>query len=196
MPHAAYRIPHERMGKMNKKILIFLLLILFTMSLSAAEGRKKKMKIVSTAFKHEALIPAKYTCDGANVSPELNWSGAPENTKSYVIICDDPDAPAGTWVHWVVFDIDPAVTKLAEGMEKGYEVKGVAKQGVTSFIAPGYGGPCPPSGTHRYYFKIYALDIATLNLDPKKATKKEVLAAIDGHVIGQGELMGRYARAK
>jgi Raf kinase inhibitor-like YbhB/YbcL family protein len=181
---------------MLKKMMIVIIIFLSAAVVFAAGERKKKMKVTSPAFKHEALIPAKYTCDGANVSPEISWSGAPENTKSYVIICDDPDAPAGTWVHWVVYDIDPAVTKLAEDMEKGYEVKGVAKQGVTSFIAPGYGGPCPPSGTHRYYFKVYALDIATLGLDPKKSSKKEVLAEMQVHVIGQGELMGKYARAK
>ena len=125
------------------------------------------LELKSSAFTNEGSVPSKYTCDGPDVSPPLEWSGAPEGTKSYALICDDPDAPMGTWVHWVVWNIPANVNQFSEGMSKGAGFPG--KEGISDFKRPGYGGPCPPSGTHRYYFKIYALD-TELNL-PESTTK-------------------------
>lgn len=151
----------------------------------------QKLSITSSAFEHEGAIPSKYTCDGDDISPELSWSSGPEGTKSFALICDDPDAPMGTWVHWVVFNLSSTQTKLAENAP----IKNLgAVEGTNSWDKTGYGGPCPPSGSHRYYFKVYALD-TTLDLDAK-ADKSAVLAAMKGHILAQGELMGRYERKK
>lgn len=152
------------------------------------------LAVTSTVFEHNQSIPTKYTCDGEDISPPLRWEGAPEHTKSFVLICDDPDAPMDTWVHWVVFNIPATVTSFAEGVDPtthgasiGQNSWGTKKQG--------YGGPCPPSGTHRYFFKFYALDIEKLDLGAA-ATKQDVEQAMEGHIIAQGELMGTYARAR
>jgi len=152
----------------------------------------KTMEIKSSSFNHEDMIPAKYTCDGQNISPPLSWSGAPEKTKSFALICDDPDAPAGIWVHWVIFDIPANVNSLPEKTSRQEEITGLGKNGKNTSGRYGYDGPCPPSGTHRYYFKLYALDII-LN---RKAglTKEDLLAAMKGHIIAQTELMGKYRR--
>lgn len=153
---------------------------------------RMNMKLTSTAFQEGGMIPAKYTCDGTNVSPELEWSGAPQTTKSVALICDDPDAPGKTWVHWVVFDLPAGRTSLPESIPPQETIAGGGKQGTNDFKKIGYGGPCPPSGTHRYFFRIYALD-AELNLDGK-ATKEQLLQAMKDHVVDEGELMGRYKR--
>lgn len=152
----------------------------------------KTMEIKSSSFNHEDMIPAKYTCDGQNISPPLSWSGAPEKTKSFTLICDDPDAPAGTWVHWVIFDIPAKVNSLPEKTSRQEEIKGLGKNGKNTSGRYGYDGPCPPSGTHRYYFKLYALD-TMLN---KKAglTKEDLLAAMKGHILSEAQLMGKYKR--
>jgi len=155
-------------------------------------GGKMNMKLTSTAFQEGGMIPAKYTCDGANVSPPLEWSGAPQNTKSFALICDDPDAPAKTWVHWVVFDLPASRTSLPENVPPQETLPGGGKQGMNDFKKIGYGGPCPPSGTHRYFFKLYALD-AELNLD-SKTTKDRLVQAMKDHILAQGELIGRYKR--
>ena len=131
-------------------------------------------------------MPSEYTCDGDDLSPPLSISDVPSNAKSLALVMDDPDAPAGTWDHWVVFNI-PAATKE---IPKGTEPKGT--KGKNSWGRTGYGGPCPPSGTHRYFFKLYALDTA-LNL-PEGAAKKELERAMQGHVVAQAELMGTYKR--
>lgn len=156
-------------------------------------GEIMKLNIESTAFKNGDFIPDKYTCNGLDISPPLTWDRGPEGTKSYVLISDDPDAPVGTWVHWVMFNIPPEVTSLKENFPKrqGRFENGIM-QGRNDFGYIGYGGPCPPSGVHRYFFRIYALDII-LPLQPG-ATKKEVERAMEGHVIAAGELMGRYSR--
>ncbi len=151
-----------------------------------------KLGIKSIAFGEGDLIPKKYTCDGADVSPPLSWSQPPEGTKSMVLICDDPDAPMGTWVHWVLYGISPDILELSENLSDGKEVLGGAKHGVNDFRNYGYGGPCPPGGTHRYFFKLYAVD-TEVDLDPG-ATKDEVLGAIKGHVLAEGQLMGKYSR--
>lgn len=145
------------------------------------------MKIESPAFAHEQSIPSQYTCDGKNSAPDLLISGAPENAKSLVLIMDDPDAPKGTWVHWTMWNIDPKTATIGGG-----EVPQGAVEGVTSFGKPGYGGPCPPSGTHRYFFKLYALDIM-LELEPF-ADKEELEEAMTGNVLAHAELIGLYSR--
>jgi len=150
------------------------------------------IKLTSSAFKDGAMIPARYTCDGKDISPPLNWSEVPEGTQSFALICDDPDAPIGTWVHWVVYNIPDNVTAFPENVPPHKSVMGNILQGMTDFRRIGYGGPCPPRGTHRYYFKIYALD-TMLNL-PAGATKRELLRAMEGHILVEGQLMGRYGR--
>ena len=147
------------------------------------------MKVTSSAFQEGGNIPSKFTCDGADVNPALRFEGAPAETKSLVLIVDDPDAPVGLFTHWLVWNIDPKASKVAENSAPGGAV-----QGTNDFPKKGYGGPCPPSGTHRYYFKIFALD-QTLGLKPG-AKRAEVDAAMRGHVVAQGELMGRYSRKK
>jgi Raf kinase inhibitor-like YbhB/YbcL family protein len=150
------------------------------------------MELSSLAFNDDNMIPDKYTCDGADVSLPLEWGLVPEGTKSIALICDDPDAPVGTWVHWVYYDI-PADTKgLPENIAPQENPDNGGKQGTNDFRRIGYGGPCPPGGTHRYYFKIYALD-TILNL-PAGADKKKLLKAMEGHIIGQAQIMGKYKR--
>jgi Raf kinase inhibitor-like YbhB/YbcL family protein len=146
----------------------------------------KQIKVSSTAFTNDGMIPTKYTCDGKNINPPLDLKNIPEETKCLVLIVDDPDAPIATWVHWLVWNI-PVTHHIKEN-----EVHGI--EGMNDFIQQHYGGPCPPSGTHHYFFKIYALD-ALLNLPP--ATKKiQLERAMSEHVIGFGELIGLYKRKK
>ena len=156
------------------------------------EGYAMKLEIKSTAFVEGGTIPKKYTCDGPDISPPLSWTQPPEGTKSLVLICDDPDAPMGTWVHWVMYGLSPSTLGLPEGVPDKKEVPGGAKQGTNDFRRIGYGGPCPPGGTHRYFFKLYAID-SELDLSAG-ATKKEVLSDIEGHILAEGQLMGRYSR--
>ena len=155
-------------------------------------NEKMSIKVTSTAFADGEMMPKQYTCDGANVSPPLSWSGVPASAKALAIICDDPDAPGKTWVHWVVYDLPASLTSLTEKIATATELTGGGKQGMNDFKKIGYGGPCPPSGTHRYYFKLYALDAATA-LKPG-ATKDQLLKAMEGHIVAQGQLMGRYKR--
>ena len=150
------------------------------------------VSLSSSAFEEGQMIPSKFTCDGADVSPPLTWTGIPEGTKSIALIGDDPDAPMGTWVHWVMWNIPPGTKALGENVPPQFELSDGSRQGVSDFGRPGYGGPCPPGGTHRYYFKVYALD-AMLEL-PSQTRKADVLDAADGHVLAEGQLMGRYRR--
>ena len=151
------------------------------------------LEVTSSAFKHEGDIPTPYTCDGEDRSPPLSWSEPPQDTRSLALICDDPDAPAGTWDHWVLYNIPAAARSLPEGVQPGATVDGVGTHGTNSWRNLGYGGPCPPPGSeHRYYFKLYALDTA-LALDVG-ADKEDVDQAMEGHILAQGQLMGRYAR--
>lgn len=144
-------------------------------------------RLASPAFGPNQEIPAKYTCDGANISPPLEISGVPGKTKSLALIMDDPDAPGGVWVHWTAWNIDPTLAEIPENsLPQG------AIEGITSFGKPGYGGPCPPSGTHRYFFKIFALDSA-LELGPS-ASRADLEQAMAGHILEKAELMGIYSR--
>ena len=150
------------------------------------------MDIKSTAFQEGGMIPRRFTCDDVNISPSLEWSSVPSGTKSFAIICDDPDAPSGTFVHWVYYDIPANVSRLSEGIKHDKMPSIGGKQGINDFRKIGYGGPCPPGGTHRYYFKLYALD-ANLGLGPG-STKQQILNAMKGHVLAEAELMGKYKR--
>ena len=152
-----------------------------------------KIEVRSPAFGEGEKIPSDFTCDGAGMSPPIEWSGVPVNTQSLVVIADDPDAPAGDWVHWLVYDLPPSLTQLPAGIPEGEKLSGGGLQGRTDFGTLGYGGPCPPRGTHRYFFRIYALD-AMLHLK-SGATKKEILKAMRGHVLAEGQLTGKYGRS-
>lgn len=151
--------------------------------------RNVHMQLKSPSFGQNESIPKKFTCQGANISPALQWSGVPSMTKSLALICDDPDAPGKTWVHWVVYNLPPNVTRLDENAN----IQSLGgKEGMTDFGSTGYGGPCPPSGTHRYFFKLYALDVK-LDL-PDGVTKEQVLEAMQGHELAKAELMGTYKK--
>jgi Raf kinase inhibitor-like YbhB/YbcL family protein len=150
------------------------------------------MNITSTAFNKGDPIPRKYTCDGQDMSPPLSWSGAPSGTKAFALIADDPDAPGGTWVHWVLYNIPAGTTDLKEGVPASKTLPDGTVQGINDFKKPGYGGPCPPGGTHRYFFKLYALS-AILELETG-ATEQELLRAMDGNILGETRLMGTYSR--
>ncbi len=146
----------------------------------------------SSAFQEGGMIPAKYTCDGDDMSPPLEWTGIPEGTKSLALISDDPDAPVGTWVHWVMWNVPPTVKGLAQDVSPDPQLPDGSRQGISDFRRPGYGGPCPPSGVHRYYFQLYALD-TTLDL-PSSTRKADLVQAMKGHVLAEGQLMGKYRR--
>ncbi len=151
------------------------------------------LTISSADFQNGGSIAKKFTCDGADVSPELSWSNAPAGTKSFALIADDPDAPVGTWTHWVIFDLPPTAQSLPENVNKVDELPGGGRQGRNDFRKIGYGGPCPPPGKpHRYFFKLYAVD-RVLDLKPG-ASKQEVEQALQGHILAQAELMGKYGR--
>jgi Raf kinase inhibitor-like YbhB/YbcL family protein len=145
------------------------------------------IKIASAAFTQNGSIPEKYTCDGSDVSPPLTIENVPPEAKSLALIVDDPDAPAGTWVHWVAWNIDPATKEIKEN-----SIPPGTQEGMSDFRKRGYGGPCPPGGTHRYFFKLYALD-TLLTLGPK-TTKDLLEQAMKRHIVAQSELIGRYKR--
>ena len=157
-----------------------------------AKGSIESLTLTSAAFKEGEMIPRRYSCDGADVSPPLEWNSVPPQTKSFALIADDPDAPMGTWVHWVIFNIPANLTALPEEVPTTSSLQDGTLQGRNDFRKTGYGGPCPPGGTHRYYFKLYALD-AMLKL-PSGSTKADLLNAMEGHIIGKGQLMGKYSR--
>src|SRR5512143_1842292 len=180
----------DQSGMKYRRIIRTVLLFMFFFGSPIIFVEAKDMgtlKLSSSAFKHNYSIPSKYTCDGADVNPPLVIENAPLNTKSLALIVDDPDAPAGNWVHWVVWNIDPTTNEIKENT-----VPSGALQGINDFRRHDYGGPCPPSGTHHYFFKLYALDMV-LNLG-QKANKAELERAMKGHIITQGELIGLYRR--
>ena len=153
-----------------------------------------QITITSEAFTNGQSIPAKYSCNGRNISPALTWTAPPDGTQSLALIMDDPDAPMGTWVHWVLYSIPAGTRSLTEDLPvSGKNVDPNAIYvGKNSSGKIGYDGPCPPSGTHRYFFKLYALD-TTINLLPG-ASKEQVLKAMEGHILAQGELVGTFSR--
>ncbi len=163
------------------------------MGITMSGGHTMTFTLVSATLREGGMIPSVYTCDGKDLSPPLSWSGAPEGTKSFALICDDPDAPGGTWVHWVVFNVPSNVASLPEGVPTIRELPDGTRQGINDFHRIGYGGPCPPKGPpHRYFFRLYALD-TTLPLSPG-ATKRQLISAMKGHVLGETTLIGKYGR--
>ena len=169
-------------------------LAMTSISQAAESTNKVSINLTSSAFAEGAAIPEEYTCQGKNISPPLKWSGVPSETKSLAFIMDDPDAPMGTWVHWVLYDLAPSMTELPEGLPaKEHIAAGSGKEGSNDFKRIGYGGPCPPAGKpHRYFFKLYALDTA-LDLKPG-AKKKDLERAMEKHILAQGQLMATYKR--
>ena len=159
-------------------------------------GRPARMlfALTSPAFAEGQAIAAVYTCEGRDVSPPLAWTDPPAGTKSFALISDDPDAPGKTWVHWVLYNLPPSVRALPEAVPPDRELADGTRQGMTDFGRIGYGGPCPPSGTHRYLFKLYALDVL-LTLPPG-ATKPQLEEAMEGHLLAEAHLMGTYRRFK
>lgn len=149
------------------------------------------LKLVISAFPEGAAIPQKYTCDGRNVSPAIEWNGAPSQARSFALILDDPDAPGGLFTHWLLYNIPPT----AHSLEEGHHPTPPAAAGANDFGKTGYGGPCPPKGAHRYFFKIFALDTAALDLPPG-ARRPELDRALRGHVVEQAQYMGKYERKK
>ena len=149
------------------------------------------MKLVIAAFPEGATVPKLHTCEGADLSPALEWSGAPAGTKSFALIVDDPDAPGGTWNHWLLFNVPASEHAIAQGFKPGK----LADTGSNDFGNPGYNGPCPPKGhgPHRYFFKLFALDVPRLNLKPG-ASRADLDRAMRGHIIGQTQYIGRYER--
>ena len=155
-------------------------------------GKKMEIKVTSTAFKDGEMLPDKCSFKGGDESPPLAWNNAPDATKSFALICDDPDAPRGDWVHWVIYFIPPGVKSLAGHQPKTAALPNGAKQGTNDFPKLGYDGPAPPSGTHRYFFRVYALN-TELNLRPN-VTKAQLLKAMEGHILAQGQIMGKFSK--
>ena len=182
----------------KKKLLILPLILIIAFAFSnniflncKSEKKNSALTITSKAFAEGEIIPAKYTCDAENISPEISWTKGPDKTKTYALICDDPDAPSKVWVHWVVYNIPADVTELTEKFPTDSIYKNI-ENGINDFGTLGYSGPCPPSGTHHYKFKIYALDC---NLNLKAAsTKAQLEAAMKDHIIANGMLTGLYKR--
>lgn len=159
----------------------------------AAEEGQMGLGLTSAAFNEGGSIPSQYTCDGQDASPPLSWTEPPAGTQSFALISDDPDAPGKTWVHWVVYHLPPSARELPEAVRAEKALPDGTRQGMTDFGRIGYGGPCPPSGTHRYFFTLYALD--TMLPLAAGATKRQLEEAMRGHVLAQAQLMGTYRRA-
>lgn len=185
---------------------VFWLLIMVSIVLSACGGapatgapspaeegeEPMSFELTSPAFDHEGAIPPKYSCQGEDISPPLSWTEPPAGTKSFALIADDPDAPVGTWVHWVLYNIPADAQELPEGVPAQDKLSDGSLHGRNSWRRYDYGGPCPPGGTHRYFFKLYALD-TPLDLGPG-ARKKKLLNAMEGHILAQTELVGTFSR--
>lgn len=182
--------------KGNNLFYVFLIICWFIIAFAIGFARGDTVQVFelsSSAFKDESSIPKRYTCDGQDVSPPLSWGGPPGGTKTFCLICDDPDAPAGTWAHWVIYDIPSGTRGLPEDVPKERRLKNGSKQGTNDFGRIGYGGPCPPrGGPHRYFFKLYALD-TVLDL-PRGETKSDLETAMEGHDLGFTKLVGFYGR--
>ncbi len=175
------------MGYRLVLIPLMILFLLFALSLSKEASTMDALQITSSAFQNNGMIPRQYTCDGRDINPALMIAGVPQGARSLALICDDPDAPVGIWVHWVIWNIDPNVKEIKEN-----SVPQGAMQGMNDFRKHSYGGPCPPGGTHRYFFKVYALD-TMLSISPD-ANKADLEKAMKGHILAQGQLIGLYKR--
>jgi Raf kinase inhibitor-like YbhB/YbcL family protein len=204
--HTAVPTSQARKGRTTPetRLLLLVLILIFLPSCGGgpqgaatvpgeeAKGAKMAIDLTSSAFEDGDAIPARYTCDGPDVSPSLSWGSVPDGTRSLVLIADDPDAPGRTFVHWVIYNLPPDTRGLPEDVPNQQTLPSGAAQGVNGAGNIGYMGPCPPGGTHRYFFKLYALD-TELGLGGG-ATKEEVLDAMEGHVLSEGQLMGTYRR--
>jgi Raf kinase inhibitor-like YbhB/YbcL family protein len=174
-------------------LIMVVLALVAPAEVCAQKAASSEFELKTTSFAPGGFIPKRFTCEAANVSPALAWTDPPLGTQSFAIIEDDPDAPSGTFVHWVVYDLPAAYRKLPEALSRNGQMPGGGRQGTNDFSRTGYSGPCPPpGGPHRYFIRLYALD-AMLNLRPA-ASRKELDAAMQGHILAQAELMGRFAR--
>jgi hypothetical protein len=184
---------HLREFRGLANLALTVVLALLAAGVSVAKDPPGKLELKTTAFRPGSSIPSQFTCSGANISPSLSWNQPPPRTRSFVLIVDDPDAPAGTWVHWVVYNLPASARQLPEHVPSGEAVAGGGKQGTNDFPMNGYGGPCPPPGKpHRYFIRLYALD-SMLGLRPP-AHRRDVDLAMNGHVLAQAELMGTFGR--
>ena len=173
-------------------ILFALLLAIQCCDRAEGAGKASKLKVTSSAFNEGEMIPQRHSFNDENISPPIAWSKVPDGTKSIAVICDDPDAPRGDWVHWVIFNISPTEEGLPEGVPKQEVLQDGAVQGVNDFKGFGYDGPAPPYGIHRYIFRVFALD-ALFDLEAG-ATKRELLGAMAGHILAEGQLKGRFKK--
>jgi Raf kinase inhibitor-like YbhB/YbcL family protein len=180
----------KKMRRLVAGILVAMACAARLFSVHAADAGKS-LQVTSPSFDEGQDIPAVHACDGRNISPALKWSGAPKETRGFALICDDPDAPGGTWVHWVLYGLPASVTELPENVPPVETPSVGGLNGINSFNHLGYGGPCPPPGKpHHYHFRIYALD-ADVGLKPK-ASRADLDKAMKGHILAEGELMGTY----
>jgi Raf kinase inhibitor-like YbhB/YbcL family protein len=176
--------------------LLFLLFANPIISQTKTHHKKMEIKLYSAAFKDGEFIPSKYTCEGSNVSPQIRWDEELKDVKSFAIIVDDPDAPGGDFVHWVIYNIPASVRELHEDVTPSRNISDQILLGTNSFGHIGYGGPCPPAGNpHRYFFRIYALNTVLHHLG-SGAMKAQLLKAMQDHIIGEGELIGKYKRSR
>jgi len=183
----------NRMFNVLPPLLMLVLVLVMSAEVRGQETSSSKIELKTTSFTPGGFIPKRFTCEAADVSPDLAWTDPPQGTQSFALIEDDPDAPSGTFVHWVVYDLPADYRKLAEALSKNAQMPDGARQGTNDFSRTGYNGPCPPPGRpHRYFIRLYALD-TILNLRPA-ARRKELDAAMQGHILAQAELMGRFQR--
>lgn len=177
---------------LSRNWMIAMAIFIFSLQMLAQIQGDETMELRSPVFDAGGSIPKKYTCDGPDLSPPLMWNTVPDRTQSLALICDDPDAPMGVWVHWVIFNLPADARELPESVPPQKMLTNGAKQGLNDFRKIGYGGPCPPSGEHRYFFKLFALD-AKLALEAG-AKKADLLKAMEGHILSESKLMGKYRR--
>ena len=191
--HDSLLVLLHRMFTVLPPLIMVVLALVAPAEVCGQKAASSKFELKTTSFTPGGFIPKRFTCEAANVSPALAWTDPPPGTQSFAIIEDDPDAPSGTFVHWVVYDLPAAYRKLPEALSGNGQMPGGGRQGTNDFSRTGYSGPCPPPGRpHRYFIRLYAVD-AILNLRPA-ATRKELDAAMQGHILAQAELMGRFAR--
>lgn len=184
---------------MSRFFIVLIILILGSCGTQEPQNTNSSkddgVQVTSPSFQSMTEIPDVFTCHGDDKSPEINWSGIPEEAQSLVLIMEDPDAPLGTWVHWIVYNLPPEISGLHEGSSIAKSMTNSlppgASLGINSWKRADYGGPCPPTGTHRYFFRLYALDI---QLDVENPDRKTIDLAMNGHILGQGELVGTYQK--